>query len=243
MADRFDRTRLLIGEPGLARLRGARVGVIGLGGVGGYALEALTRAGVGRLFLLDGETFDETNLNRQVLVTTADVGRAKVDVARERVLSVNPDAQVETRRAWITPENVAELIPENLTAVVDAIDDVAAKVELIALLHGRSAPLVSCMGAGGRLETEGLRVADISATRGCPLARVVRRRLRQKGIARGVTCVFFERPGEDTRIVNPEEVSCPAAGAVRRPIGSISYAPGLVGLTAAGAIIQALLRG
>lgn len=242
MVDIFSRTRILTGETGLARLRAARVAVIGLGGVGGYALEALARAGVGRLFLLDAEAFDVTNLNRQILVTAADVGRPKVDVARERVLSINPEAKVETHRARLTPENTAAEVPEGLTGAIDAIDDVAAKVELITLLYERRVPFVSCMGAGSRLDPEGLRVADISGTRGCPLARTVRQRLRRRSISHGVPCVFFETPPCRLEESEPDTNIDVDLREGRPPIGSMSYPPGLVGLTAAGVLINTLLR-
>ena len=235
MSDRHARTRLLVGEDGLRRLQSAHVAVIGLGGVGGYALEALARAGVGSLFLVDAEAFDVTNINRQILALDDTVGRPKVDVARERVLRINPEAQVETSRVFISPDNVESLLPEDIRYAVDAIDSVTSKVALLNNLLQRGIAFVSCMAAGSRLAPTDIRVGDISETKGCPLARAVRQRLKRLGIMQGIRCVY----AEDTPIQSTE--GPPETYQGKRINGTISYVPGIVGLTAAGVIINDIL--
>ena len=235
MSDRHARTRLLVGEDGLRRLQSARVAVIGLGGVGGYALEALARAGVGSLFLVDAEVLDITNMNRQILALDDTVGRPKVDVARERVMRINPETQVETSRVFMSPDNVKSLLPEGIGYAVDAIDSVAPKVALLSNLLQRGIPFVSCMGAGSRLAPTGIRVGDISETKGCPLARAVRQQLRKLGIMQGIRCVY----SEEMPIHSTE--GAPETYQGKRINGTISYVPGIVGLTAAGVIINDIL--
>ncbi len=229
MEDRFSRTRLLVGEAGLARLAGAVVAVVGLGGVGGYAVEAIARAGVGRLVLVDFDHVVPSNLNRQILATESTLGKGKTEVAAERVAGLHPGCETLVRPMRLTPENVSTVLTEEVTHVIDAIDDVPAKVALLTALHARGVPHVACMGAGGLTDPTGIEVADIGRTRGCPLARAVRLRLRKAGIARGVRCVYTPRP----RL----PVSRPA-GAARTPQGTLSFMPGLIGLTAAGVIIN-----
>jgi tRNA A37 threonylcarbamoyladenosine dehydratase len=231
MPDRFSRTRLLVGEDGLSRLRQARVAVFGLGGVGGYALEALARAGVGYLVLVDSDVVEATNLNRQVLALYSTLGLPKVEVGREHVRQINPGAITEIHRIELTPENVAAAVPKTFDYAVDAIDSVGAKVALLALLHGRGVRLVSCMGTASKLDPTAIRVADIGETKGCPLARVVRQGLRKAGIEEGIRCVFSEENLGQASEPDEEDGS-------RRYRGTISYLPGLAGLTAAGLIIK-----
>ncbi len=235
MNERFARTRLLVGDEGVERLGAAHTAVFGLGGVGGYALEALARAGVGHLYLYDADYVDATNLNRQLLATENTLNHRKVDAARERVAAINPDCIVHIESAFLTPDNIASLIPETVRFAVEAIDTVTSKVAIIALLAERSVRFVSCMGAGGKLSPEGIHIADIADTRGCPLARAVRQILRKNGVTNGVTCVYTE---ECPRL---SERPAPEIRQGKRVIGTIAYVPGLIGLTAAGVIIEAIL--
>ena len=228
MGERHVRTRLLIGDQGLARLRAAYVAVIGLGGVGGYALEALARAGVGRLLLVDPDTIAVSNLNRQVLALDNTVGALKVDVARERVGQIDPDIQVDTIAEFLSADNVEAMLPPDLGYAVDAIDSVGAKVHLIETLHRRGVRFVSCMGVGNKLAPTGIEVADISETKSCPLARAVRRELRKCGIETGVRCVY-----------SCENVATSSNGA--GVPGTIAHVPGIAGLTAAGVILNDIL--
>jgi len=236
MSDRFSRTRLLVGEEGLERLRGARVMIAGLGGVGGYALEALARAGVGSFALIDSDLIEPSNLNRQILALESSLGTPKVDIARERVAQINPDALVESHQVLLTPDNTGSFVSEDIGHAIDAIDAVPAKTALIRTLHERGVPFVSCMGAGAKLDPSAVRVADISETQGCPLARAVRQRLRKHGIETGIRCVYSDEhrhpaPG-DAGDTDPQ---------APRPQGTIAYLPGIVGLTAAAVIINDLL--
>ena len=234
MVDRFTRTRLLVGEEGLRRLRQARVAVFGLGGVGGYALEALARASVGYLVLVDSDSVEVTNLNRQVLALHSTLGLPKVEVGRERARQINPGGITEVHRVELTPENVASVVPKTFDYAIDAIDTVGAKVALLSLLHGRGVRLVSCMGTASKLDPTAIRVGDISETKGCPLARIVRQGLRKAGIEDGIRCVFSEE--NLGQVSEPDEEN-----GGRRYRGTISYIPGLAGLTAAGLIIKDIL--
>lgn len=234
--DLHARTRLLIGNAGLERLRRARILVAGLGGVGGYAAEALVRAGTGTLIVADADRFGPSNLNRQILADRNTLGSFKTQAAARRFSNINPDIHVEPVTEWITPERAPVLLDRclPLDALIDAIDEASAKAALLVSAVTRGIFTVSCMGAGARWRVSAPHVADLSATRGCPLARVIRRLLREQGIQSGVTCVFFDSP--------PDVPPPPAAGPPRPPVGSISYPPGLIGLTAAGVVIERLVE-
>ncbi|HOE65988.1 MAG TPA: tRNA threonylcarbamoyladenosine dehydratase [Candidatus Hydrogenedentes bacterium] len=237
---RFSRTELLVGKEGVERLARATAVVAGLGGVGGYAVEAMARAGIGRLILIDCDAVELSNMNRQIIAIDGATGRPKVDVARERVLAINPGACVVARRETILPDNVDALLPEGTFYGIDAIDSVHSKVHLIAAFRRRARGFVSCMGAASRLSPTGFVVADISDTEHCPLARAVRRRLKQLGIVRGVRCVY-SRENRGGATEPPEGAPLPQHGK-RRIQGSISYVPGIIGLMAAGVIIQDILE-
>ena len=238
------RTRLLVGDAGLERLRCASVAVIGLGGVGGHAAEAVARAGVGNLLLVDAGVVDETNLNRQVLALRTTLGRKKAEVARERVTAIREDVSVRALDMFVEEQTLAGLGLDQRWLVIDAIDTLESKTALLCYLHRNGIPCVASMGAGQRLDPTRIRVADISETHGCPLARQIRRRLKDAGIDRGIPCVFSEEPP-----LRPEQESyCPEESAEngkksRKPIGSISYVPALFGLTAAGIIINTIVKG
>lgn len=236
--ERFARTRLLVGDEGLARLEQAHVAVVGLGGVGSYALEALARAGVGRLTLIDHDAVAVSNINRQLLALDSTVGQPKVDAARARVAGINPGAVVETRAVFVEPDNVADIVPEDAGYAVDAIDSVNSKVHLLMHLLERDLEFVSCMGSGGKFEPVGVNVADISATRFCPLARRVRQRLKRCGVFRGVRCVYTEEAAQEPSEAPESEDEEHA----KRVHGTLSFLPGILGLTAAGLIIKDILR-
>jgi tRNA threonylcarbamoyladenosine dehydratase len=243
---RFSRTQLLVGDDGLARLKGARVAIFGIGGVGSFAVEAIARAGVGRILLVDFECVDVTNINRQLIALVSTVGRPKVEVARDRIRDINPDAEVETRREYVTPDNVEALLQNDIGYAIDAIDAVESKVHLLMTLCRRNTRFVSCMGAGSRVTPTGIKVADISRTSHCPLARAVRLGLRRLGVTSGIRCVYSE---ENLRKMDLESYTLPGpdpeerlSGGIQRVQGTISYMPGLIGLTAAGLIINDILR-
>jgi tRNA threonylcarbamoyladenosine dehydratase len=234
---RFDRTRLLVGDEGVERLRHATVAILGLGGVGGYAFEAVARAGVGRLILADCDTVDSTNINRQILALDDTVGRPKVELARERLGQINPGAKVEVIGETLRPQNIETLVPDTGYAI-DALDMLDTKVALLAMFHRRGTPHVACMGAASRLSPTNTRVGDLSEVRHCRLARRVRQRLRKQGIEHGIRCVYSDEVARQGM-----ELQQGDGPGLKRVRGTIAYVPGLVGLTAAGLIINDILAG
>lgn len=212
----------------MKRLRNSRVALFGLGGVGSFALEALARAGIGGLLLIDFDLIEVSNLNRQLLALHSTLGEAKVEVACRRVLDINPHARVETRRVKLDELNCSTLLEPGLDYVVDAIDQVSAKVALICQAKRLNQPIISCLGAAEKLDPTAFRIGDISETSVCPLARAVRQRLRARGIESGVKVVYSLEPPR-TR--------------ADRPRGSISFVPSVAGLLAASVVVNDLIRG
>lgn len=220
----FSRTELLIGTDALARLFRSRVAVFGIGGVGGYVVEALIRSGVGALDLIDNDTVAVSNLNRQIIATTATIGQYKVDAARERCLSINPQAQIRTYRTFYLPETAAQFDFHDYDYVVDAIDTVSGKLMLIEQAIHAGTPVISSMGAGNKMNPAAFEAADISETSVCPLARVMRRELRKRGIEH-VKVVYSKEPamtplrgcgGADTPVCSSAENMTPADRTVER---------------------------
>lgn len=226
MEEQFEREAMLIGEDSVARLQAAAVAVFGVGGVGSFTVEALARAGVGRLLLVDNDTVSITNINRQLIALHSTVGRFKTEVAAERVRDINPACTVETRAMFYTPETADELDLSSFDYIVDAVDTVSAKLELIVRAKALGIPVISCMGAGNKRDATRFEVADIFDTTVCPLARVMRRELR----ARGVTAC---------KVVYSKEEPVRSADGRRLP-GSLSYVPSVAGLIAAGEVIRTL---
>ena len=226
------RTALLLGEEGVNRLKGAYVAVFGIGGVGGFACEALSRAGVGRLLLVDDDTVSESNLNRQIVALRSTIGRPKVEVMAQRIRDIDPEIVVETRQCFFSEENADSFDFSAFSYVVDAIDTVSAKVELICRAKAADTPIVSCMGAGNKLDPTKFVVTDLSKTETCPLARVLRQRLRKKGIEH-LQVVYSTEPA-----MTPLEII--ADGGRKQLPGSVSFVPSAAGLVAAGAVIRAL---
>ena len=237
MAHRYSREELLIGPQGLRKLRNARVAVFGIGGVGGYVVEALARCGVGALDLFDGDTVSLTNINRQIIALEDTLGQPKVEAARDRVLHIDPQCRVEARQLFLTPENAGEVDFSAYDYVADAIDTVTSKLELIVRCRQAGVPVISCMGAGNKLDPTAFRVAPIEKTSVCPLARVMRRELKKRGVT-GVKAVY-----------STEEALAPAAaqgaetkGTAGRPVpGSVAFVPSVAGLILAGEIVKDLL--
>lgn len=222
----FDRTIRLVGEEGQARLLRAKVALFGLGGVGSYALEALVRAGIGEMLLVDGDVVEETNLNRQLIATRATLGQPKSEVARARALSIRPDMAIDARHAFYDAQTAGQFDLSRYDWVVDAIDTVSSKLLLIEQARAAGAKVISCMGAGNKLYTE-FEIADIEKTSVCPLARRMRTELKKRGI-QGVLAVYSKEPP-----LRPQDGE--------RAPASISYVPGAAGLTLAGAVIRDLL--
>lgn len=237
---------MLIGPEGLAKLAAARVAVFGVGGVGSYVVEALARAGIGELVLVDFDTVDITNINRQLHALDNTVGQYKVDLMARRVKLINPAARVTPVKKFYTPDNGDELIKPDYSYVVDAIDNVTGKLDIIKRCYNQHIPVISSMGAGNKLNPAAFRVADIAETSVDPLARVVRRELRKAGIDKGVKVVFSLEPPITPRAqvakVNPDKLPAPRGGNYSLAPGSISFVPAAAGLVLAGAVVQDLLQ-
>ena len=250
MLNEFSRTRMLLGDVAMARLAAARVAVFGVGGVGGYVVEALARSGVGALELIDDDTVSLTNINRQIIALHSTVGMPKVDAARARVLDICPQTQVIAHRAFFTPETAAQFDFTQYSYVVDAIDTVSGKIELAVRAHAAGVPILSCMGAGNKLDPSRFRVADIYKTQGCPLARVMRTALRKRGVKK-LKVVYSDeiptRPIEDMSISCRSHCICPPGAkhtcTERRDIpGSTAFVPSVAGLIIAGEVVKDLSR-
>ncbi len=239
MVHKFSRTQLLIGEPGLEKLAQAQVAIFGIGGVGSYTAEALARAGVGKLVLVDHDTIALTNINRQLHALHSTVDKVKVEVMKERILDINPDAVVEAHQQFLDKDNYINLVKKEYSYIVDAIDTVAAKLLLIQRAIELEIPVVSSMGAGNKLVADQFQIADISETKICPLAKVMRRELRKNGIPNGVKVVYS--PAEP--ISPAKELENYKENVSKRQIpGSISFVPAVAGLLLAGEVINCLLE-
>lgn len=223
-ADRFQRTRRLIGAEALEMLHASKVLVFGVGGVGGYVCEALARAGVGKIDIVDKDVVDITNINRQIIATTDTIGLPKVEVCRERMLSINPEIQIEAKQCFYLPEKASDFAFEAYDYIVDAIDNVTAKIDIICQAKQAGTPVISSMGTGNKLDPTQFRIADIEKTKVCPLAKVVRKELKKRGV-RGVKVLYSE-----------EE---PVRTGMRTP-ASISFVPPVAGLIIAGEVIKDL---
>ncbi len=240
MSLRFSRTEMLIGRDGLDKLRKSRVAVFGVGGVGSFAVEALARAGIGSLVMVDFDNICETNINRQIHALTSTVGEPKVQAMKARVLDINPDIRVEAIQEFYTPENGARLVDSETDYIIDAIDNVTAKIDLIKNSVKKGISIVSAMGAGNKMDPAGFEAADISETSVCPLARVVRRELRNAGILKGVKVVYSrEQPMKpDTSWHRePDEKN----ERIKQVPGSISFVPPVLGLILAGIVVRDIL--
>ena len=231
--EQFFRTQMLLGEPAMERLQKARGAVFGLGGVGGYVVEALARSGVGQLDLIDNDTVGLTNLNRQILATYATLGMPKTEAARERVLQINPACCVRTHALFFGPDTESQFDFAQYDYIVDAIDTVTGKLALVQKAHSAGTPIISCMGTGNKLDAAAFQVADISKTSMCPLARVMRKELKKRGIAH-LKVVYSQ---EEAQTPTGWEEEAAAIGKRQIP-GSLSYVPGAAGLILAGEVIK-----
>lgn len=269
MEEQFDRTRILLGDTAMDRLRDARVAVFGIGGVGGYVCEALARSGVGKLELIDSDRVSLTNLNRQIIATHETLGRYKTEVMRERILSINPAAEVRIHSCFFLPENADRFPFAEYDYVVDAVDTVAAKIELVCRAKACHIPVISCMGAGNKLDASRFRVADLYETKVCPLARVMRRELRRRQVEHLKVVYSEEEPvrvfagqggqresGTEAKesleaeyhvasAAEPEAApengsQMPALTGWKPVPGSVAFVPSVAGLIAAGEVVKDL---
>ncbi len=236
MKECFERSAMLLGEEAINGLAGKRVAVFGVGGVGGYAAEALARTGVGAFDLIDRDTVSVSNINRQIIATWDSVGRNKTEVMKERILSINPQAQVQVHHCFFLPENADEFRFEVYDYVVDAVDTVTAKLEIIERAKKAGVPVISAMGAGNKLDPTQFVVTDISKTSVCPLAKVMRRELKKRGIAD--VKVVYSKEEAKTPLFNP-----PAEEETRKKApGSVAFVPSVAGLIVASEVIKDLTR-
>ena len=248
MLNQFSRTQLLLGEYGMEKLYNSHVAVFGIGGVGGYVVEALVRSGVGTIDIFDDDKVCLTNLNRQIIATRETIGEYKVDVMKKRAMSINPDITVNDHNCFYMPDNADNYDFSKYSYIVDAIDTVTGKIELIMRADAANTPIISCMGAGNKLDASRFEVADIYETSMCPLARTMRRELKKRGIEKLKVVYSKEkpiRPVEDMSISCRSHCVCPPNTerkcTARRDIpGSVAFVPAVAGLIAAGEVIRDL---
>ena len=246
MLNQFPRRQLLLGESAMQELANKRVAVFGIGGVGGYACEALVRSGIGAFDLIDDDKVCLTNLNRQIIATRKTVGKYKTEVMKERMLEINPNVDVRIHNCFFLPENADEFPFDEYDYIIDAVDTVTAKISIIMKANELGIPVISSMGAGNKLDPTAFRVADIYKTRVCPLAKVMRRELKKRGVKK-LKVVYSEeqptRPIEDMSISCRTNCICPPGAehkcTERRDIpGSVAFVPSVVGLIIAGEVIK-----
>lgn len=248
MLHAFSRMELLLGSEAIAKLRDSHVAVFGVGGVGSFTVEGLARSGIGKLTLIDDDCVCLTNLNRQLPATVSTIGRPKVEVMRERILDINPRAEVTIHQKFYLPDTADELISTEYDYIVDAIDTVTAKIDIIVQAKQRNIPVISCMGAGNKLDPTAFIVTDIAKTTGCPLARVVRRELRKRNVMSVKVVYSREKPlTPSTEGACGQNCVCPPGStrtcATRRQIpGSVSFVPSVAGLIMAGEVVKDLIR-
>ena len=237
MKEELLRTAMLLGEGAVEKLTKARVAIFGIGGVGGYTLEALARAGVGQLDLIDSDTVSRSNINRQILATQSTVGMPKVEAGRRRVLDINPDCQVRTWEIFYTPETADQFDFTEYDYIVDAIDTVTGKLQLVKAAQEAGTPIICCMGTGNKLDASAFEVSDISKTTMCPLARIMRKELNKRGI-KHLKVVYSK---EEALSPTGWEEEAKLLGKRQIP-GSVAFVPGAAGLILAGEVIKDLVK-
>jgi len=231
MSEQFSRTELLIGKDGIEKLKNSKVAIFGIGGVGSYAVEALARAGVGSFVLIDNDEVAISNLNRQIIATTKTIGIPKVEVAKQRILEINPEAKVETYQEFFMPETKG-ILDESVSYIVDAIDTVTAKIELVLRANKLNIPIISSMGTGNKLDPTRFEVTDIYKTSVCPLAKVMRKELKQRGV-RKLKVVYSKE--EPIKLEKDERIK-------KQVPGSISFVPSVAGLIIAGEVVKDTIK-
>lgn len=229
MLEEFSRTELLIGKQGIEKLQKAKIAIFGIGGVGSYVVEGLARAGIGSFILVDNDTVDITNINRQIIATQKTIGMPKVEVAKQRILEINPNAKVEIYQEFFMSESKG-IIDDSIDYILDAVDTVTAKIELIVRANKLNIPVISCMGTGNKLDPTKFEVTDIYKTSVCPLAKVMRKELKNRGIKKLKVVYSKEEP---IKVEKVEEKIVP---------GSISFVPSVAGLIIAGEVVKDIIK-
>ena len=249
MLNQFSRTELVIGKEGVEKLNNTKVAIFGLGGVGSFVLEGLVRVGIGNFVLIDDDKICLTNLNRQILATRKTVGQPKVEVAKQRILDINPDANVEIHQEFFMPETEG-ILDNSIDYIVDCIDTVTAKIELVVRADKLNIPIISCMGTGNKLDPTRFEVTDIYKTSVCPLAKVMRKELRSRGIKKLKVVYSKEEPvrlNETTENSCKHNCICPPGTkrkcTIRNQVpGSVSFVPSVAGLIIAGEVVKSILN-
>ena len=232
MEGKFSRTEMLIGEDGMEKLKDAKVAVFGLGGVGSFVCEGLARSGLGNFILVDFDKVDESNINRQLIATEKTIGKYKVDLMKERILEINPDANVETHREFYMTDSETDIITEDLSYAVDCVDTIMAKIAIICDCDAIDVPVISAMGAGNKLDPTMLEVADIYDTTVCPLARIMKKDLRKRNIEKLKVVYSTEPP------INTNDCAINKNREKYKVKGSVSFVPSVAGLIIAGEVIK-----
>ena len=240
MINKFSRTEMLIGTDGIEKLKKAKVAIFGIGGVGSYTVEALARSGINNFILVDKDTVSETNINRQLIATTKTIGLDKVEVAKQRILEINPDANVTVYKEFYSKENSNKILDKTISYVIDAMDTVTAKLTLIEETKKIGIPIISCMGTGNKLKPELFEITDISKTSICPLAKVMRKELKARNIKDVKVLYSKEEPIKSK--VEIDESKGQTKDRTIEAIGSISFVPSVAGLMIAGEVIKDLIK-
>ncbi|MBE5947564.1 MAG: tRNA threonylcarbamoyladenosine dehydratase [Lachnospiraceae bacterium] len=235
MSDTFFRTEMLLGEEAMQKLKNSKVLIFGLGGVGSSAALAIARCGVGKMVIVDNDTVNETNINRQAIAFHSTIGRPKTEVTKEFILDINPEAEVTMHQVFVLPDNLENVVDEDVDYIIDAIDTVSAKIAIAELAERKNIPLISCMGTGNKLDPFAFKIADISKTQMCPLCKVMRKELKNIGI--GKLKVLYS---EEVPLTPKKEVPQEEAGNRRGTPGSISFVPPTAGLMLAAEVVKAL---
>ncbi len=247
MLEQFSRTELLIGKAGIEKLQNSKVAIFGVGGVGSFVVEGLVRAGIGKFILIDNDTVSITNLNRQIIATTKTIGKPKVEIAKERILDINPLAKVEIYQEFFNSHNKIILNKENkLDYIVDAIDTVSSKIELISSAYKLKIPIISCMGTGNKLDPTKFEVTDIYKTNTCPLAKIIRKKLKKLNIERLKVVCSTEKPISREKLIeediNNKIIIDKNEQSNKKVIGSVSFVPSVAGLIIAGEVIKDIIK-
>lgn len=232
MTNQFSRTELLIGKKGLDKLQNAKVVIFGIGGVGSYVMEGLARAGVGSFILVDKDEVDESNINRQIIATHKTIGMPKVEVAKQRILEINPTANIDIRKIFFTPES-EDFFDEKIDYIVDCVDTVTSKIEIIVRAKKHNVSVISCMGTGNKLDPTKFEVGDIYKTSICPLAKVMRKELKKREIDNLKVVYSKEEPIKTNKFDEETKKQIP---------GSISFVPSVAGLIIAGEVIKDIIK-
>ena len=239
MLDQFSRTELLIGKDAIEKIKKCKIAIFGIGGVGSFVVEGLVRSGIQNFILVDNDKVSLTNLNRQLIATTKTIGRYKVDVAKERILEINPEAKVETYTEFFMPESTG-IIDDSIDYIIDCIDTITAKIELVMRANKMNIPIISSMGTGNKLDPTKFEVTDINKTNTCPLAKVMRKELRIRGIKKLKVIYSKEEPIK----VDEDKMKEAIENDTKKQVpGSISFVPSVAGLIISGEVIKDIIKG